>query len=75
MDRPASATISDPETFGSTASHPCAGAAHGDAGDATRMLPSLFADPDGRGARRWGHIFDTARCEPLDLNGLMLPAA
>ena len=39
--------------------------------DATDALPSLFADPDGRGARRWSQMFDKARCEPIDFESLL----
>ena len=39
--------------------------------DATDALPTLFADPDGRGLRRWSRMFDTSRCEPIDFEHLL----
>ena len=39
--------------------------------DPIDALPSLFVDPDGRGSRKWAHMFDPARCEELDLVQLL----
>ena len=39
--------------------------------DPVDAFPALFADPDGRGSRKWAQIFDTSRCEELKIEQLL----
>ncbi|WP_265563949.1 hypothetical protein [Sphingomicrobium arenosum] len=34
-------------------------------------LNALFADPDARGSRKWGDIFDPAACQEADLEAIL----